>query len=74
MTTFGPNQVGANFCCGEDERLVVDEEPGKTKAQCVQIGDEEERSSLEGREVWVGGEDGDDREMKRLKLLEVRNP
>ena len=52
----------------------MDEEPGKTKAKCVQIGDEEERSSLEGREVWVGGEDGDDREMKRLKLLEVRNP
>ena len=52
----------------------MDEEPGKTKAQCVQIGDEAERSSLEGREVWVGGEDGDDREMKRLKLLEVRNP
>jgi len=51
----------------------VDEEPGKTKAQCVQIGDEAERSSLEGREVWVGGEDGDDREMKRLKLLEVKN-
>ena len=74
MTTFGPNQVGVNFCCGEDERLVVDEEPGKTKAQCVQIGDEAERSSLEGREVLVGGEDGDDREMRRLKLLEVRSP
>ena len=74
MTTFGPNQVGANFCCGEDERLVVDEEPGKTKAKCVQIGDEEEGSSLEGRQVWVGGENGNGREMKSLKLLEVRSP
>ena len=73
MTTFGPNQVGVNFCCGEDERLVVDEEPGETKAKCVQIGDEEEGSSLEGRQVWVGGEDGDGGEMKSLKLLEVRN-
>ena len=72
-TTFGPNQVGVNFCCGEDERLVVDEEPGKTKAKCVQIGDEEEKSSLEGKQVWVGGEDGDGGEMKSLKLLEVRN-
>ena len=72
-TMFRPNQVGANFCCGEDERLVVDEELGKTKAQCVQIGDEEESSSLEGKQVWVEGEDGDGGEMKSLKLLEVRN-
>ena len=73
-TIIGPNQVGVNFCCGEDERLVLDEEePGKTKAQCVQIGDEEEGSSLEERQVWVGGEDGDGGEMKSLKLLEVRN-
>ena len=70
-TTFGPNQVGVNFCCGEDERLVVDEEPGKTKAQCVQIGDEEEGSSLEGEQVWVGGEYVG--VMKSLKLLEVRS-
>ena len=72
-TTFGPNQVGVNFCCGEDERLEVYDEPGKTKAKCVQIGDEEESSSLEGKQVWVGGEDGDGGEMKSLKLLEVRN-
>ena len=73
-TTFGPNQVGVNFCCGEDERLEVDEEePGKTNAKCVQIGNEEEGSSLEERQVWVGGEDGDGGEMKSLKLLEVRN-
>ena len=50
-----------------------EEEPGKTKAKCVQIGDEEESSSLEGKQVWVGGEDGDGGEMKSLKLLEVRN-
>ena len=68
---FRPNQVEVNFCCGEDERLVVDEEPGKTKAQCVQIGDEEEGSSLEGEQVWVGGEYVG--EMKSLKLLEVRS-
>merc|ERR1711962_1038729 len=72
-TTFGKNQVGVNFCCGEDERLVVDEEPGETKAKCVQIGDEEEGSSLEGKQVWVGEEDGDGGEMKSLKLMEVKN-
>ena len=73
-TTLGPNQVGVNFCCREDERLLLDEEePGKTKAQCVQIGDEDESSSLEGKQVWVGGEDGDGGEMKTLKLLEVRS-
>ena len=51
----------------------MDEEPGETKAKCVQIGDEEESSSLEGKQVWVGGDDGDGGEMKSLKLLEVRN-
>ena len=48
----------------------MDEELGKTKAQCVQIGDEEESSSLEGKQVWVGGEE--DGELKTLKMLEVR--
>ena len=51
----------------------MDEEPGKTKAKCVQIGDEEEGSSLEGKQVWVGGENGNGGEMKSLKLLEVRS-
>ena len=49
-----------------DEALI-----SMTKAKCVQVGDEEE-ISLEGKLVWVGGEDGDSGEMKRLKLLEVR--
>jgi len=48
----------------------VDEGPGMTKAKCVQIVDEEE-ISLEGKLVWVGGEDGDSGRMKRLKLLEA---
>ena len=52
----------------------MDEEPGETKAKCVQIGDEEESSSLEGKQVWVGGEDGDSGEMKSFKLMEVRSP
>ena len=52
----------------------MDEEPGEMKVKCVQIGDEEESSSLEGRQVWVGGENGNGREMKSLKLLEVRSP
>jgi len=47
------------------------EGPGMTRTKCVQVGDEEE-ISLEGKLVWVGGEDGDSGEMKRLKLLEVK--
>ena len=83
MTTIGPNQVGVNFCCGKDEELVVEGEPigvssttdpSKARAKCVPITDEEERSSLEGRQVWVGRGDGNGGEMKTLKLLEVRSP
>ena len=82
-TIIGPNQVGVNFCCGKNEELVVEGEPigvssttdpSKAKAKCVPITDEEERSSLEERQIWVGRGDGNGGEMKTLKLLEVRSP
>ena len=62
------NSVGVNFCCGEDETLVVKRiNPGKRVAECLGGG---EVSSLEGKQVWVGGEE--EGELKSLKLLEVR--
>ena len=68
MTSFGTHPIGVNFCCGEDETLVVRRiNPSKRVTECVGRG---EVSSLEGKKVWVGGEE--DRELKSLKLLEVR--
>merc|ERR1719458_1124323 len=70
MTSFGPHPIGVNFCCGEDETLVVRRiNPSKRVTECVGRG---EVSSLEGKKLWVGGEE--DGEMKSLKLLEVKKP
>merc|ERR1719151_406050 len=41
-------------------------------AECVSNGGTEKGSSLEGKQVWVGGEA--DGEMKSLQLLEVKKP
>ena len=72
MNLFGLNPIGVNFCCGEDETLVVRRtNPDKRVAECVSNGGGEKGSSLEGKQVWVGGEA--DGEMKSLKLLEVSN-
>ena len=68
MTFFGLDSIGVNFCCGEGETLVVRRiNPGKRVTECLGRG---EVSSLEGKQVWVGGEE--EGELKSLKLLEVR--
>merc|ERR1712037_46026 len=73
MNLFGLDPIGVNFCCGEDETLVVRRRnPDKRVAECVSNGVGEKGSSLEGKQVWVGGEA--DGEMKSLKLLEVKKP
>ena len=72
MNLFGLDPIGVNFCCGEDETLVVRRRNAdKRVAECVSNGGTEKGSSLEGKQVWVGGEA--DGEMKRLQLLEVSN-
>ena len=72
MNLFGLNPIGVNFCCGEDETLVVSRtNADKRVAECVSNGGTEKGSSLEGKQVWVGGEA--DGEMKSLQLLEVSN-
>jgi hypothetical protein len=73
MNLFGLDPIGVNFCCGEDETLVVRRtNPDKRVAECVSNGGTGKGSSLEGKQVWVGGEA--DGEMKSLKLLEVKKP
>merc|ERR1711934_1066669 len=73
MNLFGLDPIGVNFCCGEDETLVVRRtNPDKRVAECVSNGVGGKGSSLEGKQVWVGGEA--DGEMKSLKLLEVKKP
>ena len=70
MQFFGLDPIGVNFCCGEDETLVVKRLNSERRvAECVGSG--KPQTSLEGKQVWVGGEA--DGEMKSLKLLEVRN-
>ena len=70
MNFFGLDPIGVNFCCGEDEKLVVRRlNPNKRVAECVGNGGGK-GSSLEGKQVWVGGEA--EGELKSLKLLEVR--
>ena len=72
MNLFGLDPIGVNFCCGEDETLVVRRRNAdKRVSECVSNGGTEKGSSLEGKQVWVGGEA--DGEMKSLKLLEVSN-
>ena len=69
MKFFGLDPLGVNFCCGEDETLVVRRQNRDRRvAECVGTGGGK-GSSLEGKQVWVGGEA--DGEMKSLKLLEV---
>ena len=71
MKFFGLDPIGVNFCCGQDETLVVRRTtPEKRVAECVSNGVGEKGSSLEGKQVWVGGEE--EGELKSLKLLEVR--
>merc|ERR1711971_482803 len=73
MNLFGLDPIGVNFCCGEDETLVVRRtNPDKRVAECVSNGVGGKGSSLEGKQVLVGGEA--DGEMKSLKLLEVKKP
>ena len=70
MNFFGLDPIGVNFCCEEDEKLVVRRlNPNKRVAECVGNGGGK-GSSLEGKQVWVGGEA--EGEPKSLKLLEVR--
>ena len=40
------------------------------RAECVGNGEEDKGVSLEGKQVWVGGDE--DGELKTLKMLEVR--
>jgi hypothetical protein len=59
--------VGVSFCCPEGERLVV---KGDRAPECV-VADWLTIKSLEGEEVWTGGDDG---EKRALKKLEVKTP
>ena len=70
MNLFGLDSVGVNFCCAEGEKLVVRKVHKVKRAECVEGGEEEKGASLEGKQVWVGGEE--DGELKTLKMLEVR--
>ena len=71
MQLFGLDPIGVNFCCEEDETLVVRRLNSERRvAECVG-GGKPQTSSLEGKQVWVGGEA--EGEMKSLKLWEVRN-
>ena len=70
MNLFGLDSVGVNFCCAEGEKLVVRKVHKVKRAECVGGGEEDKGASLEGKQVWVGGEE--DGELKTLKMLEVR--
>ena len=70
MNLFGLDSVGVNFCCAEGEKLVVRKVHKVKRAECVEGGEEDKGASLEGKQVWVGGEE--DGELKTLKMLEVR--
>ena len=70
MTFFGPEAIAVNFCCREDEALVlVAINSDKRGVACVGNGGGKS-SLLEGKRVWVGGDQ--DQELKSLKPLEVR--
>ena len=70
MNLFGLDSVGVNFCCAEGEMLVVRKVHKVKRAECVGSGEEDKGVSLEGKQVWVGGDE--DGELKTLKMLEVR--
>ena len=60
MNLFGLDSVGVNFCCAEGEKLVVRKVHKVKRAECVGGGEEDKGASLEGKQVWVGGdEDGE---------------
>ena len=61
--------LGARYCCEEGETLTVrDLGINGRVADCV-VG--EDTSPLEGKEVWVGGNQG---EYRVLSKLEVKQP
>ena len=66
MNLFGLDSVGVNFCCAEGEKLVVRKVHKLKRAECVGGGEEDKGASLEGKQVWVGGEE--DGELKTLKM------
>ena len=66
----GNPEVSVNFCCGEDEIMVVRTiNLERRVAEC--LGTAEKVTALEGKEVWTVGEPG---VMKNLKLMEVKKP